>query len=410
MNMQQFIEFRPDKNSKHLCTIRIQSIAASIRQHGLGILNTTVNYTYQFLAQKFHIFNQFLFDEYIRAHLAREMRWFKKNKNTAEVNNTYPYERGMQFVKDIRKQGIFDGNKTCLDQFRVLITEIGNALGYVRMVRSAAMYYCSEAVKFLPEFDDIINFEGFAGTAGHSAAAPDASGDAAAASEEEKVGANFAPETVRAAKNLDSVINTLVSNFGEGSDYFKVLVKVFQGVLLTDANDHLKTFCMIVPALCISWVEASLVCKENMAKVVKGAPNQGREIYFTDDGFAMGVAYILAILKQTKKNEALHWQDTINAKHNADAKALEIAVAERAAREAKMKEKQKKRSSWFGGLGKGKGKEEDEEEIDQYEEYQEVHTQQLTGKKLESYRREFDQLFYSMNGAAIFFKRTDVDT
>jgi hypothetical protein len=39
----------------------------------------------------------------------------------------------------------------------------GNALGYVRMVRSASMYYCSEAVKYLPDFDDIINFEDCAG-------------------------------------------------------------------------------------------------------------------------------------------------------------------------------------------------------------------------------------------------------
>ena len=37
---------RPDRGSKNLNTINIQSIAASLRQHGLGILNTTVNYTY----------------------------------------------------------------------------------------------------------------------------------------------------------------------------------------------------------------------------------------------------------------------------------------------------------------------------------------------------------------------------
>ena len=39
----------------------------------------------------------------------------------------------------------------------------GNALGYVRMVRSASMYYCSEAVKYLPDFDDLISFEDCAG-------------------------------------------------------------------------------------------------------------------------------------------------------------------------------------------------------------------------------------------------------
>lgn len=52
-------------------------------------------------------------------------------------------------------------------------------------------------------------------------------------------------ETVRSAGNLDDTIATLVKNFGEGSDYFKVLVNVFQGVLLKPENDHLKTFYII---------------------------------------------------------------------------------------------------------------------------------------------------------------------
>ena len=121
MNMQQFVEYRPDKASKHLNTIKIQSIAASIRQHGLGVLNTTVNFTYQFLSSKFHIFNQFLFDDYIRAHLSREHRWFKKHKNQPEINNRYPYERALKFVREIRKLGVNDANKSFLDQFRILM-------------------------------------------------------------------------------------------------------------------------------------------------------------------------------------------------------------------------------------------------------------------------------------------------
>jgi WASH complex subunit 7 len=60
------VESRPGNASKHLNTIKIQSIAASVRQHGLGVLNTAVNFTYQFLAQKFNIFSQFLADLYIK--------------------------------------------------------------------------------------------------------------------------------------------------------------------------------------------------------------------------------------------------------------------------------------------------------------------------------------------------------
>jgi len=404
MNMQQFVEFRPDKSSKHLNTIKIQSIAASIRQHGLGVLNTTVNFTYQFLAQKFHIFSQFLYDDYIRAHLSREHRWFKKHKNEAEVNNMYPYDRALKFVRDIRKLGVNETGKSFLDQFRILITEIGNALGYVRMVRSASMYYCSEAVKFLPDFEDVISFENYSGKKGSTGA----EGGPGVVASEGKPGAGLSDETVRAGKNLDEVIATLVKNFGEGSDYFKVLVNVFQSVLLTAEHEHLRTFYMIVPALCISWVEASLQAKDAMFKAVRGVT---REMYFTDDGFSVGVAYCLAILKQTRKNEALHWVETVRNKHRIDAKLLADQQAVRAAKEAAIKErKDKEERSRKGIVGffTSKPKKEVEEE-DDYEDMEEVHTLQVTGKRLEAQRRESEQLFYSMSGAGIFFKRTDVD-
>ena len=80
LNQQNFVERRPDRGSKNLNTISSKSIAASLRQHGLGILSTTVNFTYQFLAQKFKVFSHFLLDEYIRGHLSKERRWFRKHK------------------------------------------------------------------------------------------------------------------------------------------------------------------------------------------------------------------------------------------------------------------------------------------------------------------------------------------
>ena len=60
---------------------------------------------------------------------------------------------------------------------------------------------------------------------------------------------------VAAAKNLDSVVNTLVTNFSEGSDYFKVLVNVFQSVFLNSTeHDHLKTFLMIGILVVEVWI------------------------------------------------------------------------------------------------------------------------------------------------------------
>lgn len=318
----------------------------------------------------------------------------------------YPYDRALKFVRDIRKLGVNDAGKSFLDQFRILVTEIGNALGYVRMVRSASMYYCSEAVKFIPDFEHVIPFEK------HAGAGDGAGRDADVAAVKPIVGAGLSEETVRAGRNLDGVISTLVKNFGEGSDYFKVLVNVFQSVLLTAEHDHLKSFYMIVPALCISWVDASLQAKDNMFKATRGGV-ASREMYYADDGFAVGVAYCLAILKQTKRNDALHWVDTIRHKHKVDGKALAKQQALRAEKEARIKERKDKEerkkssiSAFF--TGKSKGKEEPEEE--DFEDMEEVHTLQITGKRLEAQRRESEQLFYSMSGAGIFFKRTDVDT
>ena len=94
-----------------------------------------------------------MFDENIKGYLAKERRWYKKNKN--ELDFKYPFDRAFKFTKDIRKLGVTESKKkngdggglTYLDQFRLLITHVGNALGYVRMVRSAGMHFCSDAVK-----------------------------------------------------------------------------------------------------------------------------------------------------------------------------------------------------------------------------------------------------------------------
>ncbi len=76
---------------------------------------------------------------------------------------------------------------------------------------------------------------------------------------------------------------------------------------------------------------------------------------------------------------------------------------------AKKKEESAKRKGSFFGFG-GTKKAEKEDEEDGYDDQEEIHTLQLTSKKLEAHRRETEQLFYSMSGAEIFFRRTDIDT
>ncbi|POM78541.1 Hypothetical protein PHPALM_3922, partial [Phytophthora palmivora] len=276
LNQQFFLERRSDKGSRHLNSINIHSIASSIRTHGMGIMNTTVNFTYQFLTKKFDIFSQFLFDEYIKSYLQREKRWYKKHRDDEEVDNKYPFDRAFQFNKDIRKLGVSDSGKTFLDQFRMLITEIGNALGYVRMVRSAGMNYCSNAIKFVPDLNHThFKFEAYTG----DGVAEEKNEETGEVLRDEIAGAKLSRETVVAARNLDSVISTLAKNFSENNDYFKVLVKVFQDVTASDEQKHLVNFYTIIPALTINYVETTVQAKDLMYKNTRR-----RESYFSDDG------------------------------------------------------------------------------------------------------------------------------
>jgi WASH complex subunit 7 len=430
LNLQQFIEFKPDKSSIHLNTINIESIAGSIRQHGLGVLNTTVNFTYQFLRSKFHIFSQFLFDQSIRKILSREHRWFKKNRKDPSVGNVYPYKRAQQVLLDIRALGTQKG-RSALDKFRTLVTEIGNALGFVRMVRSAAMYYSAEAVQYLPDLDDLISFERCAsGTqsdksgpvyAPRKANLPDVEIDEYERGEPLQDWAGFSEQTRRAARNCDGVVDSLVKNFAEGgNDFFKILVNTFQEVLLQDEHEHLNEFYIIIPALCLSWMDASLLAKDAMYRVTNTRSNvTGKEVYFTDDGFPMGVAYCLAIMKQVRRHDALHWAEGVrsNFKHERrrvekESARLQAVNAEkekaRQEKAAVLAAEEKKKRGWFGGSKKETKQStvmEEEEADDDFNEGQAESDLKTSAKRLEAQKRCMEQLFFSMESSAIFFRR-----
>ncbi|CAG2204054.1 MRT43 [Mytilus edulis] len=221
VNNQIFVE--KSSNNKHLNTINIRHIANSIRTHGTGIMNTTVNFTYQFLRKKFFIFSQFLFDEHVKSKLIKDWKFFKENH--LQTDQKYPFERAEKFNKQIRNLGLTPDGESYLDQFRTLITQIGNAMGYIRMIRSGGLHCCSNAIRFVPDLEDIVNFEELCKEEGLSL------------------------ECQTAAKNLDNVVNNLVQNFAEGTEYFKMLVDVFAPEFRNTKNMHLRNFFVILPPL-----------------------------------------------------------------------------------------------------------------------------------------------------------------
>jgi len=107
-----------------------------------------------------------------------------------------------------------------------------------------------------------------------------------------KKGGEVSQETKQAASNLDDVLDDLSKNFAEGTDYFQVLVAIFQGVFKSEEQKHLRNFANIIPPLTLTYIDKMIIQKEKLHK------KSGRvEAAFSDDGFALGLAYIFKIIR-----------------------------------------------------------------------------------------------------------------
>jgi WASH complex subunit 7 len=360
------------------------------------------------------------------------------------LENRYPHERALSLTRDIRKLGVVDDRLSYLDKFRQLISEIGNALGYVRMVRTAGMHAASDAVKCVPDLTDIPRFEELAAGVKllRSAAEGDAGGaGAVAAPAPDPTAPGLSTDTLDAARQLDAVLRNLTDRFSESTDFFQLLVSVFQLSLVKqkpvggagagggegdaaggaaggaggegdkkkgkggDSESHLRNFFLIVPALTLSFVDCMRNAKDRMEKAVKvrlwrcggggggvGAvptptrvppPSprvlrvaQGTEAFFSDDGFAMGLAYLLAVLKQDRLFESLHWWEAVARFHTSELASY---------------------SAEAGKLGKSKLDADRREELE------------FKARRIQSEQREFESLFFAFRGARSFFRAESED-
>ena len=134
-----FIERVVPRGAKHANVLSVDTLTASLRVHGRGFVASAVNHAYAYLSQRFTSVSAFLQDDYVRSALSKERR-----EARAAVNGggRYPIARA---------EALANGPLgPALARFRVLLSELGNALGFVRLLRSAGWESGAEEVAFLP--------------------------------------------------------------------------------------------------------------------------------------------------------------------------------------------------------------------------------------------------------------------
>uniref|UniRef100_A0A6U0K852 WASH complex subunit 4 n=1 Tax=Percolomonas cosmopolitus TaxID=63605 RepID=A0A6U0K852_9EUKA len=333
LNQNMFLEQVAKTDSPNLNVVNVRHVANSIRTHGTGIMNTTVNFVYKLLGRKFYTFSKFLYDDHIKSRLIRDAKFFRDNRH--DLNNRYPLSRVEDFIREVRALGQIDG-VSYLDKFRELITEIGNAMAYIRMVRTGGLRYIADSVQFVPDLDSVEDFEKW--SAEH----------------------NLSEETQKAGQNLHSALKNLTTQFAEGSDYFQMLEKVFSQELLTENHKHVQNFFVIIPPLTQNFVDHIIKCKDRMLR-------NGKEANFTDDGFVLGVCFILKILNQNDKFKSLHWFQSVASQHHQEY------------------------AEWESKMNKPGN--------------EDLNTMRLSLKRAQTLKKEFDMLFFSFSGAQIFFSK-----
>ena len=221
--------------------------------------------TQQTRTQKFQMFTKFLADENVKSLLSRELRWFDNQKS--EGNTVYPFARASTFAQEFKKIKSDSGNNG-LDECRVIISEMGNTIALVRMIRAAKRNVCSDEMPFLPSYD--------------------APADVSKALQ----------DNPNAKSAVDDAVLAVLTK--QDPDFVRAFVNVFRDVINESQSDNsfLGSFFCLIPPLCLCWMEASIQGKEMMHK-----KNINRDGYYIDDGFAVGLAFTLSVLGQTKTYE-----------------------------------------------------------------------------------------------------------
>ena len=286
LNRQCFVQ--KQSRSGHLIVFGVKQVANSIRMHGIGLCNTLIDLSYQFLKKCFVDFSQFLYDDHIKSRLMRDARFYRDE--ALNLNQRFPYERADEFHKAFQKMSA--GSDSLLDELRSLVTVIGNIVGLIRSLKTARYELSLTMSGFVPLMMDV----------------PHGLLDMTSSTKQ---------EFREALECLDEAIKMTESGFEDSASYLTTIVEAFRTSLIDDKQSHLKYFYIALPALTLNFVETIITLKEDVdrKRYLDPLTMDKCSITFAQDGFVLGLSYILALLNQVDAFDSLHWFESVYLRH-----------------------------------------------------------------------------------------------
>lgn len=215
------------------------------------------------------------------------------------------------------------------------------------MIRSASLKDNANVIKYLPDLVTVQEFEPIANELG------------------------IRDETYEAVKLFDICIKNLFKQGDDAGDYLRMIVQNFGDITEGENVKHLRLFYLLIPPLCLSYVEHLQRGKEIITSKNKNVGG-----FISDDGFPLGIAYLLKILNLQEKFAGLNWFESMIAKLDKDQTG---AVQ----RERELKEQ----NDFNMGMN-------DDYKLDA----------EMSRRRLNRLKTDYEMLSYCYSAAAILFK------
>lgn len=363
--------------NQSLNVIRTSHIARSIHTHGFGLLDSAVNQSYQIMKRFINTFSKQMSDEKLAAVLRREnqqVNLHKQQQNRHNVKRFDAYHK-QQTQTDNRATTLISFEKvnkmaksfkmnasdlmdhqnqriaqrgTDLDSIRQTITQLGNLLAFIRMLRSGALSCATKSTDYVPDLQTYTS-ESFASSA--------------------KLEFRLCGgQVLKAAENLDQCLSHFRGSLSPQADYLSIVTELFSNLLkstgqqadrrthetTSDAadgppdssslggglnhqqtrhnrRDDLRLFFLLVPALTINYIEHIISCRERVTSR-SSAVKFGALV--CDDGFSMGVAFLLRVLNQIEEYQQFDWLRLVCNRLNENKRDVERRLGDSNSEEA----------------------------------------------------------------------------